>query len=145
METWHILVTLGILAFLIEIFTISFFFISIGIGFFFASIANYLGLDIKFQILSFSIGIITTYFLIRPILQKYAYKEVSGLKMNGDALIGQIVEVVEDIDNTNNKGRVKIGGESWKAVSSNGNKINKGNKVEIINKESITLFVKIKN
>ena len=64
--------------------------------------------------------------------------------MNGDALIGQIVEVVEDIDNTNNKGRVKIGGESWKAVSSNGDKINKGSKVEIINKESITLFVKNK-
>ena len=64
--------------------------------------------------------------------------------MNGDALIGQIVEVVEDIDNTNNKGRVKIGGESWKAVSSNGDKIIKGTKVEIINRESITLFVKNK-
>jgi len=144
METWHILVSLGILAFLLEIFTISFFFASIGIGFFFASIANYLGLDVKYQILSFSFGIITTYFLIRPILHRYAYKGVSDLKMNGDALIGQIVEVVEDIDNTNNKGRVKIGGESWKAVSSNGDKINKGSKVEITNKESITLFVKNK-
>ena len=144
METWHILVTLGILAILIEIFTISFFFASIGIGFFFSSIANYLGLEIEYQILSFSIGIITTYFLIRPILHKYAYNEAYDLKMNGDALIGQIVEVVEDIDSKNNKGRVKIGGESWKAVSSNGDKINKGTKVEIINRESITLFVKNK-
>ncbi len=144
METWHILVTFGILAIIIEIFTISFFFASIGIGFFFASIANYLGLEIEYQILSFSIGIITTYFLIRPILHKYAYNEASDLKMNGDALIGQIVEVVEDIDSINNKGRVKIGGESWKAVSSNGDKINKGTKVEIINRESITLFVKNK-
>lgn len=144
METWHILVTFGILAIIIEIFTISFFFASIGIGFFFASIANYLGLEIEYQILSFSIGIITTYFLIRPILHKYAYNAASDLKMNGDALIGQIVEVVEDIDSINNKGRVKIGGESWKAVSSNGDKINKGTKVEIINRESITLFVKNK-
>ena len=144
METWHILVTLGILAILIEIFTISFFFASIGIGFFFASIANYLGLEIEYQILSFSIGIITTYFLIRPILHKYAYNEANDLKMNGAALIGQIVEVVEDIDSKNNKGRVKFGGESWKAVSSNGDKINKGTKVEIINRESITLFVKNK-
>ena len=74
MEVWHILITLGIVFFIIEIFTTGFISGSVGIGLIFAAIANYLGLDVKWQIVIFAFGVALTYFLIRPLFNKFGYR-----------------------------------------------------------------------
>ena len=89
METWHILIAIGIIAFIAEIFTAGFISGAVGIGLMFAAIGNYIELEIEWQILLFAFGVILTYFLIRPIITKYGYRK-DKIKTNQDALINKM-------------------------------------------------------
>ena len=64
MEEWQILITIGIIAFIVEIFTAGFISGSIGIGLLFSAVGNYFGLETKWQILLFS------FLLILPLICK---------------------------------------------------------------------------
>lgn len=140
MEEWHILITIGIIAFIIELFTAGFISSSIGIGLIFSAIGNYFGLEIKWQILLFALGIALTYFLIRPIITKYGYK--NNTKTNQDALIDKNGIVTQEINNNQNMGRVSIDGDDWKAKTKNNEIIQIGTSIKVIAIESIVLIVK---
>ena len=139
MEVWHILITLGIVAFIIEIFTAGFIAGSAGIGFFLAAAGSYFGLNVKWQILLFSVGVLLTFFLIRPFILKVGFKE--KIKTNAEALPGKTGRVTVDIDHTKNTGRVAIDGDDWKAVSKNQEIIKTGTLVRVVDIDSITLIV----
>lgn len=141
METWHILITIGIIAFIAEIFTAGFISGSIGIGLLFAAIGNYLGLEVKWQILLFAFGVALTYFLIRPIIIKYGYRK-DKVKTNQDALINKNGTVTEEINHLKNSGRVKIDGDDWKAKSFDNKIIQIGTIVTVVEIDSIILIVK---
>ncbi|MCF8379326.1 MAG: NfeD family protein [Bacteroidales bacterium] len=140
METWHILITIGIIAFIFEIFTAGFISASIGIGLLFTATGNYFGLEIKWQILLFAFGVAITFFLIRPIITKYGYSK-NMTKTNKDALIDKIGKVTQEINTEKDTGRVSIDGDDWKAVSKNNDIIEVGRNVRIIDIDSIILFV----
>tara|TARA_B100000683_G_scaffold263312_1_gene291442 strand:- start:5238 stop:5669 length:432 start_codon:yes stop_codon:yes gene_type:complete len=140
METYHILIIFGILSLVIEIFTITFFFASVSVGLFLASIGNYYDFTTENQIYIFSIGVIVTFFAIRPIFNKIAYN-TDKKKTNKDNMIGKIGIVTKDVGNENNPGLVKLNGDIWKAVSVN-EIITKDKRVEIIKIDSIILTVK---
>ena len=140
METYHILIIFGILSLVIEIFTITFFFASVSVGLFLASIGNYYDFTTENQIYIFSIGVIVTFFAIRPIFNKIAYN-TDKKKTNKDNMIGKIGIVTKDVGNENNPGLVKLNGDVWKAVSVN-EIITKDKRVEIIKIDSIILTVK---
>jgi len=140
METWHILITIGIIAFIVEIFTAGFISGSIGIGFLFAAIANYFGLETEWQILIFAFGVALTYFLIRPIIIKYGYRK-SKIKTNQDALINKTGIIKVRIDNKNNTGRVSIDGDEWRAKTKNNEILEVGATVKVVAIESIILIV----
>lgn len=114
METWHILIAIGIIAFIAEIFTAGFVSGAIGVGLIFSAIGNYFGLEVKWQIILFAFGMALTFFLIRPIIIKYGYKK-DRVKTNQDALIGKNGIVTEEIHPIKNTGRIKIDGDDWKA------------------------------
>ena len=141
MEGWHILVTIGIVAFIIEIFTAGFISGSIGIGLLFAAVGNYFGLETKWQILLFAFGVALTYFLFRPIITKYGYRK-NKTKTNIDALIDKIGSVTQEINHFENTGRVKIDGDDWKASTKNNEIIKVGTTVKVVAIDSIILFVK---
>jgi membrane protein implicated in regulation of membrane protease activity len=140
MEIWHILITLAIIAFIAEIFTIGFISASIGIGFLFAAFGNYIGLETKWQILLFSLGLLLTYFLIRPIMLKISYRE-NDIRTNRDAMLGKTALVSEKISSNENTGRINLDGDNWKAQSKNGEEISEGTKVRVVAIESIVLIV----
>ncbi|MAO71788.1 MAG: hypothetical protein CMD02_04690 [Flavobacteriales bacterium] len=140
METYHILIIFGILTLVIEIFTITFFFASVSVGLFLAAIGNYYDFTTENQIYIFSIGVIVTFFAIRPIFNKIAYN-TDKKKTNRDDMIGKIGIVTKDVGNENNPGLVKLNGDIWKAVSVN-EIIIKDKRVEIIKIDSIILTVK---
>ena len=144
MEAWHILVTLGIIAFIAEIFTAGFISGSIGIGLLFAALGSYLSFDTEWQILLFAFGIILTYFLMRPIIMKYAYRN-NKVKTNQDALIGRNGIVTEEINNKPNTGRVRIDGDDWKAKTINDDTIQVGATIEVVEVDSVVLIVNLKN
>jgi len=141
METWHILMAIGIISFIAEIFTAGFISGAVGIGFIFAAIGNYTGLEIKWQILLFAFGVALTYFLIRPIITKYGYRKVN-VKTNQEALINKNGTVTEEINHLKNSGRIKIDGDDWKAKSFNNERIQIGTIVTVVEIESVVLIVK---
>ena len=140
METWHLLVILGIIAFIAEIFTTGFIMGSMGIGFFFAAVGNYLGLATSWQIILFALGVALTYFLIRPIITKYGYRK-SNVQTNKDALMGKRGIVTQEIDSAKNTGRVQIDGDDWKAITNQTDIIPVGTPVKVVAIDSIILIV----
>lgn len=140
MEEWHILVTIGIIAFIVEIFTAGFISGSIGIGLLFSAVGNYFGLETKWQILLFAFGVGLTYFLIRPIITKYGYRK-NRIRTNQDALIGKSGTTTQEINNNQNTGRVSIDGDDWKAKTENNEIIKIGTTIKVVAIDSIVLIV----
>lgn len=142
MEAYQILIVIGIIFLIIEIFIPSFIAGSIAIGFLLAALGSFLNFDIKWQIFLFSIGVILTFFTIRPVLLKYGYKASKKIRTNQEALIGRVARVSEIIDNKVNTGRVELDGDVWRAKSSDESIISIGAFVEILEVKSIILIVK---
>src|SRR5665811_315719 len=115
-----------------EIFIPSFVLFNFGIGAFVGAFAAGLNLSIEWQIVFFSIGTLMSFFLIRPVMKKYAYKRSDGFKTNIDAMVGRQAKVTEEIDNENNRGRVSLDGDNWQARSLQNEVVPLGTLVEIV-------------
>ena len=141
MELWHYWVIAGLLLLIVEIFTPAFVLGSFGIGCFIASITAYLQFSIYWQIFVFCVGTLLIFFTIRPLFIKYLLPETKKEKTNVDALAGQRALVLEQINNLHGKGRVKIGGEDWRAISDDGSEIEVNAVVEIIKVDGSKVIV----
>ena len=139
---WHWWMYTGILLFIIEIFSLSFIFACLGIGAISAAIGAYLGYDLDAQLVVVAITTLVSLFLIRPLLYKKGMRDVDKIKTNTDALVGRIGLVTHTIDNANNKGRVSIDGDQWRAHALNNDIIEEHTQVEIVDIESTIVTVK---
>jgi len=140
-EIWHIWLIVAIIFFILEIFLPSFVVFNFGVGALFGTLAAALGLNIQWQVFIFSIFSLTSFFIVRPLLKKWAYKRSHNVATNMDALIGRIGVVTEKIDLSKNTGRVKVDGDDWMARSPDGIIIEKENIVKVIKVESIVMLV----
>lgn len=140
METWHIWAIIAIVLLIIEAFFPTFLALSIGIGCICSSVVSALGLDFKIQLLAFTLGTLTSFFLIRPFMLKYGHR--NSVKTNAEALVGKIGRVIIDIDNSKNQGRAIVEGDDWKVESENNEIIGVGEKIEVIKVNSTILIVK---
>lgn len=125
-----------------EIFVPSFVLFNFGIGALVGSLAAGLHLSIEWQIVFFSAGTLLSFFLVRPVMKKYAYHRSEDVKTNTDALVGRQATVTEEISNENNQGRVLLDGDNWQARSLSNETIPAGTIVEIVQLNSIILIVK---
>ncbi|MBT3385097.1 MAG: NfeD family protein [Prolixibacteraceae bacterium] len=140
-ELWHIWLLIALISFIMEIFIPSFVLFNFGVGALFGSLAAGLNLSLEWQIVLFSSATLMSFFLVRPIMKKYAYKRSDGFKTNIDAMVGRHAQVTEEINNENNRGLVSLDGDIWQARSQNNEVIPKGTLVEIIQINSIVLIV----
>ena len=76
--------------------------------------------------------------LTRPIVQKL---RGGFVRTNADLNIGKTAIVTEAVDNDSSKGRAKIGGVSWKAVSADGTDIPEGEIVVVKDIDGTKLIV----
>lgn len=134
-QYWWLLA--GILLFLIEIFTPSFFAASLAIGAFASAIFAWMGFNLEWQLFVLSIVSLASMFLLRPIIKNkfYTNKET---KSNADAIIGRTGKVVQAIGSE--MGRVAIDGDEWQCHA-NGSEVALGTMVRVIERESIILTV----
>lgn len=139
MEIWQIWCIAALLLFIVEIFTTGFGVLCIALGCVGSAIASTAGLGINGQIAAFCITGGVSFITIRPVLLKCFCKSVST---NTEALIGRPAIVTEEINNANNAGRIKVDGDSWKAISRDGTIIPVNEKVIIIQINSTVLTVK---
>lgn len=140
-EIWHIWVVIGIVLFIVEIFVPAFLMGSLGIGAFAAALAAGFGATFSLQLAVFAVTMIIVFFLLRPFFNKTLARFDSPVKTGVHALIGREAIVSEGIDNLANHGRVKIGGEFWKALSADGRTIDPGAHVKVQRIEGVTVYV----
>jgi membrane protein implicated in regulation of membrane protease activity len=141
-ELWHIWLIIALIFFIMEIFIPSFVLFNFGIGALIGSLAAGLNMALEWQILFFSLGTLMSFFLVRPLMRKYAYQKSMDYKSNVDALVGRLALVTEEINNKNNQGLISLDGDIWKARTPDNEIIAKGNLVEIVHINSIILIVK---
>ena len=123
----------------VEILTLSFFFASAAIGLFLAAFGDYLGYTTENQIYLFSIGVIATFFTIRPLLNRLGYN-TDKQKTNKDNMMDKVGIVTRKVGGELNPGLVKLNGDVWKAITQ-GEEIKEDSRVKIIKIDSIILTV----
>jgi membrane protein implicated in regulation of membrane protease activity len=142
LTVWHIWIIIAVLLFILEIFTAAFLAACVAIGCIVAGLISYFDFGLSIQLIAFSVGTLASFFTVRPLMLKYAYRNREEVKTNVDALSGKIAKVIVTINNSQNEGRVKVEGDDWKAESENNEIINIGEKVEILKVKSTILIVK---
>lgn len=140
-DVWQIWIIAGIVLFIAEIFLPAFLMGSLGIAAWAAAIAAGLDLSLSAQVLVFSITLLVVFFLARPFFNRTLARFDQPLRTGVQALIGREALVVEAIDNTTNRGRVKIGGETWKAQTASGTPMAEGARATVERIEGVTVFV----
>ncbi|MBO5186107.1 MAG: NfeD family protein [Prevotella sp.] len=137
---WQVWLLVAFVTLILEIFTTSFFIACFTLGALCAMISTLFG-NVYTQITVFTIASAVSIFLIRPIIMHYMKIDESWRPSNIDALIGRTGIVSEEIEKYG-FGRVQVDGDYWKAESYNGEAIHVGEKVEVIEIDSIIIKVR---
>ena len=142
MDSWQIWLIVAAVFFIVEIFSTTFVFLCFSLGCVVSAVCAYFGLGFTAQVLVFSIVTFISFFTVRPLMKKYAFRKSSNVKTNSDALTGQKGRVTETIDLSKNTGRVFVYGDDWKAVSEDNQIITENELIEVVEVDSSTLIVK---
>lgn len=136
--SWLIIVAV---CFLGEILMPQFFLFWFGIGAIAAVSSHFLGVSYPYQWVVFAtisvVGLISTRRFAKRILKKEPLKAVA------ERLIGGTMIVTKEIDNSKGIGQIMGKGDTWRAVSEDGNTIKEGAKVKVIRIEGVSLIVKL--
>ena len=140
MEIYVVWFVVALVLLIVELFTASFGVVCFSFGAAAAGIAAYFGLGTVWQLALFSVVSFIAFVFVRPVIVKFLLKKKDEVVTNADAVVGRVGVVTEEINSVKNTGRVKIDGDDWKAEASE--IIAVGEKVEVINRDSLILNVK---
>lgn len=104
-----------------------------------ALLAALLGAPIWLQVVWFVVISVLTLLITRPIIKKYVHAKAQPT--NADRVIGHPAVVIEEINNLEGRGAVKIGGKEWTARSADGNSIPYDAVVKVVRIEGVKLIV----
>lgn len=105
-----------------------------------ALIAKILGAGVVVQITVFIIVSIICITATRPLVKKLHSKNIQST--NADRCIGQKAVVIEEIDNMNAKGQVKVNGNVWTARSESNEIIPVDTVVKTVRIDGVKMIVK---
>jgi membrane protein implicated in regulation of membrane protease activity len=137
---WQLWLLVSFLCLILELTNGDFFIMCFAIGGVCASIASALGLGFYGDLLVFAVCSVLSLVFVRPSALKYLHKSGEERVSNADALIGRVGRVSEPIA-AGGYGRVAIDGDDWKAVSADGNAIEKDARVIVCSLDSIIITV----
>ena len=135
---WQIMGILGVVFFVLEIFTPAMFFINLAFASFVTAIAAVFVSDLNILILTFVVFSAIFLLLLRPVLMnlKTTKSQKTGMESK---YIGQSVKVISPITKTS--GAITIYGERWEARFDGEGEIAEGENVRIIRNESLIMYV----
>mgnify|MGYP003470099601 FL=1 len=136
---WLIWLSAGIILAILEVFTPGFFIVGIGVSLVITALPAAMGLPFWVQLLVCGVMILIFFLLVRPLVMKIPHSD--SKKTGTAALMGEEGIVVETITRIEG-GRVKVGGEVWKAKSDE--TIEKDSLVIVTGVEGVTLNVRRK-
>ena len=142
MQAWHLWIIGGILLIVLEMFTASFFLASFGVAAMLTAIAAAFGASTELQLTVLAATSVVTIFGVRPLFRRGIYRMSDRRPTGPAALIGKIGHVTERIVGLADPGRVRLGGEEWRAIAPHpGLSIEPGSAVEVTAVDSATLTV----
>ena len=107
-----------------EIFTMGFFLLWFAIGAALAGILALIGLGAGWQWGTFVVVSLVLFIVSRRFAERFTKKQPPGI--GADRFIGKEAIVLEEIDNAQNTGRIRLKKEEWRADSKNGEVIPPG-------------------
>ncbi len=134
---WLILVAVMLI---IEIITLGLTTIWFSLGAVAAAIAAGAGAPLWIQILLFSVVSVVIMILVRPFAMKVMDR--NRTRTNIEEVIGEQAEVMEEIDNQREQGKVRFRGVEWMARSVDGEGIAAGEMVRVEAVSGVKLLVK---
>lgn len=139
-EIWWIWMGLAVLFIIGEIFTAGFFIFWFGIGAAVAGVLAMMGFGAGWQWGAFILisGILVA--VSRKFSDRFTQKQPPGI--GADRFIGKAGVVLEEIDNIQGTGRVRLNKEEWRAESETDDKIPVGERVQVIKLDGTHLIVK---
>ena len=142
MENWHLWIIAGILLIIVEMLTFTFFAASFGVAAIITAYVASKNVGLTMELTSFVIASTVSVFAVRPLFTKLIYKRSDNRPVLLAAMIGQAGTVVDEIEPQGGHGRVKTGGEEWRAMATDARGIPAGVRVEIVSVQGSTLTVK---
>lgn len=137
---WLAWLLVSLLCLVLELTNGDFFIMCFAIGSVAAAIVSAFSDSFTLQVIVFAVVSALSIFFVRPFALKYLHKNKDNRVSNADAIIGRIGKVTEPIA-ANGYGRVKVDGDSWKAVAANNLAIEEGTTVRIVALNSIIVTV----
>ncbi len=141
MTPWMVWLIVAITFFIVEIFTPGFVIACLGIGALGAAVVALLGVSLTGQLIGFAVAALGAFLIIRPLYFRYLVHDSPSVQTNVQALVGRKGIVVEAIEPLAQHGRVKIGGEDWKASTADEQPVAQGQLVRVLRVEGATLIV----
>ena len=141
MEPWHIWVILATALFVLEIFTPGFVLAAFAVGCLASALASAAGLSLTLQLFAFSVGTLTAFLGIRPLVLRKLHAGDHSFRSNVDALVGKTARVLEAVDPGSDTGRVNVAGEDWRAISATGEPIASGSTVMVVEVDGAKVVV----
>ncbi len=138
---WWIWLIIAAFFIIMEIFTAGFFILWFGIGAAVAGILALLGVGIAWQWLVFVLVSGILFAVSRRFAERFTKKQPPGV--GADRFIGKIGVVLEDINNIENTGRVRIDKDEWRADSETEETITKGTKVMVTRLDGTHVVVRV--
>ena len=138
---WWIWIAIAAVFAVGEIFTAGFFLLWFGIGAIIAGTLALLGFGIGWQWAAFVIVSGVLFAISRRFAERFTKKQPPGI--GADRFIGKKGVVLENINNIENTGRVRIDKEEWRADSDTGEIITAGTKVIVTRLDGTHLVVKV--
>ena len=139
-KIWWIWMIIAALFVVGEIFTAGFFLLWFGVGAAVAGVLALLGLSFGWQLAAFAVVSLVLFASSRRFAERFSKKQPPGI--GADRFIGKQGIVLEDIDNAENVGRVRLDKEEWRADSETGTIISTGTQVEVVRLDGAHLVVK---
>ena len=136
---WLLWMALAALFIIGEIFTAGFFILWFGIAALVAGVLALLGIGAGWQWGSFIVISLVLFLVSRRFAERLTKKQPPGI--GADRFINKEGLVLEEIDNAENRGRVRMDREEWRAQSESGERINVGAKVKVTRIEGTHLIV----
>lgn len=142
-DLWWIWLILAALFLVAEIFTAGFFIFWFGLGAAAAGLLALLGLSVVWQWLAFVIVSGSLVIVSRRFADRFTKQQPPGI--GADRFIGKTGVVLEEINNVENTGRVRIDKDEWRADSETDGSIMRGTRVVVTRVEGAHLIVKTMN
>ena len=126
--------------FIFEMMTAGFLVFWLGIGALAAMCVSFITSNIVIQTAVFVVVSTILIFLTKPLINKYIMQKET-VPTNAYSIIGKNGIVSSEIKAPDGVGIVKIGGETWSAISSNGESIPKGTEVTVEKIDGVKVVV----